>query len=41
MMREPPTEMDWLARAPPSREPAWPWVGETTFAFAETATRFR
>ncbi len=34
-MREPPTEMVSLARAPPSRAPAWPWVGETTFAFAE------
>jgi len=30
-----------LARAPPSRAPAWPWVGDTTFVFAEAATRLR
>ncbi len=27
-MRWPPTEIDWLARSPPRRLPAWPDAGD-------------
>ena len=41
MMRWPAAEIDWLARSPPCRDPAWPADGESVFVFGESATRFR